>query len=111
MTQLKNLISLYDNYNYIQNHFTDINKNDIFWQQHMNDSTEFTSILTAINGCNHTSHMDIDSRDIYVKNNCKNYMELLIKHGKRGIPDLQFEHALERYIGYLICENKKIMVV
>jgi hypothetical protein len=55
--------------------------------------------------------MDSDSRDIFIKHKCKNYMELFLKFKKRGIPDLQFEHALERYIGYLISNKKNVLTV
>lgn len=106
ITKIKNLYNLYINYNYIQKHFTTIKTNDIFWQSYMNDEDQFNNILHGINACSWVSPIDIDSRTTYLKYKCKNYMELFLKYHKRGIPDLQFEHALERYIGYLILNNK-----
>lgn len=111
ITKIKHLTNLYNNSDYIIQHLTSIDTDDIFWQNNMNDEKQFNKILCNINNCPHTTNMDEDSREIYLKYKCKNYLELFLKYNKRGIPDLQFEHALERYIGYLILNNKKIKTI
>jgi len=105
---LKNLIS---NSQYILNNLTDIDKDDTYWQKQMSNIVLFEQKFK-----NHQDHpiyntVDEDARDVFLSTKSKNYFELLIKHNKKGIPDYTFEHALERYIGYLISQNRKVHII
>lgn len=101
---------LLNNFAEIYNLLTDINKNDTFWCKHMDDKKYYDLEFDRLENCPWNLPMTPLAHEMRKKYNARNYFELL-KHGYRGIPDLQIEHAIERYIGYLICHNKDIYAV
>jgi hypothetical protein len=101
---------LLSNFNEIYELLTDENKNDKFWCEHMDDKKYYDSEFSRLENCPWNLPMTPLAHEMRKKYNARNYFELL-KHGYRGIPDLQIEHAIERYIGYLICHNKDIYTV
>lgn len=111
ITKSTNLIELQQYKNYIKENLTNINTNDTFWQQQMMDQKNFNKLYLAHKGHLQYNQIDEDSRDVMIKNNSKNYFELLKKYNKRGMADYMFEHALERYIGHLITSNKKVKTI
>ena len=105
------LRELINNYDYIINNLTNIDTDDIFWQKQMSDEEAFKKYCKIATDSPIASRIDEDSRDVFLSTKSKNYFELYIKHKKRGIPDCTFEHALERYIGYLLYKNCEILLV
>jgi hypothetical protein len=96
----KYLKVLCNNFKSIYKELTDINKNDIFWKKKMIDLNTFNLCYNNCKESLFNSPIHIESRNMLIKTNSKNFFELL-SHGYKGIPDFQLEHALERYIGYL----------
>lgn len=109
-TKLSNLYPLFRNMEYIKTNLTNIEKDDSFWQKCMLDKELFDKSYESRKDSILYKQISEDARDTLIKTGSKNYFELL-KHGKTGIPDYMFEHALERYIGYLITHNKKVQLV
>ena len=111
ITQMKNLNDLKNNIEYIKTNLTDINTDDKFWQQCMANKDLFDKCY--IDRKNHPIYkkIDQDARDIFLKYQPKNFFELQDRYHKVGIPDYMFDHAIERYIGYLITHNKKIAFI
>jgi len=109
--RLNNLKSLYQNYDLIVKNFTTIDKDDKYWQKIMNDSRIFNQYYIQYSNDPLNAPIDWRSSEIVKKYNIKNYIELYTKYGLKGVPDAQFEHALERYIGYLISHNQNILKV
>lgn len=111
ITQMKNLNDLKNNIEYIKNNLTDINTDDKFWQQCMSNKDLFDKCY--IGRKNHPIYksIDKDSREIFLRYKCKNFFELQDLHNTIGIPDYMFDHAIERYIGYLITHNKKVALI
>lgn len=98
---------LVDGFEKIYSLLTDRNKDDVFWCEHMDDEEYYDGEFSRLENCPWNSPMTPGAREMRKKYNARNYFELL-ERGYRGIPDLQIEHAIERYIGYLICYNKDI---
>jgi hypothetical protein len=101
---------LLNNFAEIYNLLTDINKNDTFWCDYMDDKRYYDLEFKRLSNCPWNLPMTQYAHEMRKKYNARNYFELL-KYGYRGIPDLQIEHAIERYMGYLICYNKDIYIV
>lgn len=110
ITRLSNLYSLRRNIEYIKTNLTNAAKNDSFWQQCMLNKELFDKNYKDRKDSIIYKCIDSDARDVFIETNSKNYFQLL-EYGKTGIPDYMFEHALERYIGYLITHNKKVQLV
>ena len=98
---------LVDGFEKIYSLLTDRNKDDVFWCEHMDDEEYYDGEFSRLENCPWNLPMTPGAREMRKKYNARNYFELL-ERGYRGIPDLQIEHAIERYIGYLICYNKDI---
>jgi hypothetical protein len=111
ITKYETLRNLVDNTQYILEHLTNIDTNDIYWQEQMMNKSVFEGTLKAHQNHLIYSNVDHDARDIFISTKSKNYFELLHKHNKRGIPDCAFEHALERYIGYLIYTKGNVELI
>ena len=109
-TRLSNLYPLFRNMEYIKTNLTNIEKDDSFWQKCMLDKELFDKNYKGRKDSIVYKEISEDARDTLIKTGSKNYFELL-KHGKTGIPDYMFEHALERYIGYLITHNKNVKLI
>ena len=99
--------SLVTNFEEIYSLLTDKYKDDVFWQEQMNDVEIFDEYYTHYKTDIFNKPIDKDAREMCILLGAKNYFDLYEK-GHRGIPDFQIEHAIERYIGYLICHNKDI---
>ena len=106
-TKMQFLKPLLNNFDKIYSLLTDKNKNDVYWQTAMNNTKLFNKYYNEY--LNNDINKPISKYASFMrqKYKCRNYFELLNK-GYRGIPDLQIEHAIERYLGYLICRNKKL---
>ena len=76
----------------------------------MDDVEHYNSEFRRMKNDVYNQPMTKKSRIMRQRKNAKNYFELL-EHGFRGLPDCMIEHAIERYIGYLICFNKKISII
>lgn len=105
-TNIELLKMLHDKYDLFQKHWTHDHKNDILWQNIMLDDNIFQSYMDQYSDQTLNQPIDKDSQAIVKKGLVQNYMELQNKYGLRGIPDGQFEHALERYIGHLMFTAK-----
>lgn len=91
---------------------TDIYTNDLYWQQIMMNSQSFLKYYEQYKCDIYNKPIDLDSRQVMIEKQCKNYFELWFVYHKRGIPDCQLEHALERYFGGLICDpGLKVLLV
>ena len=101
---------LLNNFNQIYELLTDKNKNDKFWCDIMDDTDYYNSEFRRMKNDVYNQPMTRKSRIMRKRKNAKNYFELL-EHGFRGLPDCMIEHAIERYIGYLICLNKNISII
>jgi hypothetical protein len=110
ISRLDYLKPLYENYNLIFNNFTTIEKNDTYWQKIMTDSQIFNKYYIQYSNDLLNSPIDWRSSEMVKKYRIKNYIELYTTYGLKGIPDGQFEHALERYIGYLTLNSNILKV-
>lgn len=108
---LSSLEPLKEHYQYIKQHLTNKTTDDTFWQKIMRDKHIFEQYYNVCENSLYANSFDHDSRDIMIKNNCKNYFELLHDHNKKGVADCMFEHAIERLIGYLITYRKKVKLI
>ena len=106
-TKYELLKTLNENFERIYMLLTDENKDDVYWQHNMNDKKIFYKYYMEYKDNAINDSIDEKSHIMRKQLGCKNYLELCSK-GFRGIPDLQIEHAIERYIGYLICHDKSI---
>lgn len=102
--------ALLNNFNQIYELLTDKNKNDKFWCDIMDDTDHYNSEFRRMKNDVYNQPMTRKSRIMRQRKNAKNYFELL-EHGFRGLPDCMIEHAIERYIGYLMCFNKNISII
>jgi hypothetical protein len=109
-TKTENLNILIENFNKIFPLLTDINKDDIYWRSIMTNKQFFSKYYERYKNCIYNKPIDLNSHEKMIETNSKNFIELT-KNGYRGIPDCQIEHALERYIGFLILYNKKLSLV
>ena len=107
VTKYEFLESLVTNFDEIYSLLTDRHKDDVVWQERMKDESMFEKYFEEYKVDIFNEPIDEDAGKMCKELSAKNYFELR-EHGYRGIPDLQIEHAIERYIGYLICLNKKI---
>ena len=105
ITNLKYLKPLAEKYSYIEPLLTDKDKDDTFWQHYMCDKSVFDQYVHMHSHDMYNSKIDINSYYIMQNHKCKNYIEMYDKFNMKGIPDLQIEHALERYIGYLTIDK------
>ena len=101
-TNVELLKMIHDKYELLQEHWTHDYKDDVLWRSIMLDDNIFQSYLDQYSDQTLNQPIDKDSQAIVKKGLVQNYMELQNKYGLRGIPDGQFEHALERYIGHLM---------
>lgn len=107
-TNINLLKTLFDKYDIIYPNLTNIDTNDEYWISVMKNKELFDNYLSQYT--NNIFNKDIDKNSFNIINNnmAKNYIELYHKYNIRGIPDCQIEHALERYIGYLITNNIRV---
>jgi hypothetical protein len=106
ITKLDYLKPLYNLYNKIKPQFTTIQKNDIYWQKIMKNKEIFIKYYFQYQNDPMNAPIDWESQIIVQKGGVKNHMELLDRYGLKGIPDVQFEHAMERYLGFLTCKTQ-----
>jgi hypothetical protein len=109
-TKIQKLKPLVENFNIIYEMLTDINKDDIYWRKIMMNDKIFNKYYKHSLNDFLNKPIDKEASDMLIKTSSKNFIELF-KNGYRGIPDCQIEHALERYIGYLITKNSSILLV
>lgn len=102
------LEDIYSKINIIKPKLTSINKNDTFWQSIMKDKSIFDSYFRQYTNNLFNHPIDYNSFSLIKNNLAKNYIELYKKFNMRGIPDCQIEHALERYVGFLITNKSKV---
>jgi len=108
ITKIQPLMRLVEKYDMIEPLLTTITKDDIYWQECMKNNRIFNQYVSAYSKQAFNKPIDKDSKTMVEKGLCKNFMQLYKHYQLRGIPDLQFEHALERYIGFLIFKNEKL---
>lgn len=106
ITKIMFLKELCDKYYQIKQQFTHINKNDVYWQNIMKQQDIFLKYYMDYKDNIMNVPIDWDSHTVIKNSGAKNYLELYQKYGLKGIPDCQFEHALERYLGFLILNNQ-----
>ena len=111
ITQFRNLTLLYQKYDEINALLTDTNTDDRYWQEIMLNEEVFERYYEHFLTTKISSPIDRDGPSFIRDNGCKNYFELLTRYNKRGIPDCQFEHALERLIGHMILDGKRVRLV
>lgn len=107
ITKLNYLKPLYDLYIKIKPQLTTVQKNDIYWQKMMKNKEIFIKYYFQYQNDSMNAPIDWESQIIIQKGGAKNYMELLDRYGLKGIPDIQFEHAMERYLGFLTCKKQQ----
>jgi len=109
ITKLLFLKNLFLNYEHFNNNLTSMNTVNDFWISYMKDDEVFNRYYNHATLFDHyNAPIDIESKAIIEQQLAHNFIDLYSNFNKKGIPDLHFEHSLERYIGYLISENKKI---
>lgn len=111
ITNFKNLQPLVENYDIIQKQLTDINKKDNHWINLMTNKEIFNTYFDYYKYNKYNDPMHKESQTLVKEGKAFNFIELYQKYGLKGIPDGCFEHALERYIGYLISNNQNILKV
>lgn len=102
------LKELSDKYNSIIPRLTNIDKDDTYWQSIMKDYNIFQKYFNQYNNNIFNHPIDNNSYKILINNLAKNYIELYKKFNIRGIPDCQIEHAIERYVGFLITNKHRV---
>jgi hypothetical protein len=102
ISKLSNLKPLVDDYDKIVKQLTSIKKHDTFWIECMKDDAIFNRYMQEYSNQSLNSPIDFSSQKFIKDGTCFNFMQLYSKYKLKGIPDLQFEHALERYIGALV---------
>lgn len=110
-TLMSNLHFFINNFKNIFEMCTCINKNDTYWIKIMNDEILFNKYVKQYENCPFNKPIDAHAKNILINKSAINYIDLLVNHNTRGIPDCQFEHAMERYIGYLTTYKKNVMKV
>jgi hypothetical protein len=111
ITNLANLNVLYHNYDHIMSNLTTTDTVSDYWIQKMKDPEVFNRYYSHYKTDILNESIDVESHEIVKNNLATNYYDLYQNFGKRGIPDFHFEHALERYVGHLISNNKKVKTV
>lgn len=111
ITNFENLKPLIEKYDAIQKQLTDINKKDVHWINLMSNDHLFKTYFDHYKYNIYNDPIDKKSQLLIKKGKAFNYIELNQKFHSKGIPDGCFEHALERYIGYLISNDQKILKV
>lgn len=111
ITSLNNLKILYQYYNHIFSNLTKSKTISNLWVKSMKNNKIFNQYYNHYKNDVYNSPIDQDSKTIVEQNLATNFLDLYYVFGKKGIPDLHYEHALERYIGYLISNNKNILTV
>lgn|GEM_PF-7134864 len=111
ISKLEYLKPLFEGRESIKENLTDVDKIDDFWLSIMKDDLIFERYYNFYRNNVHNSPIDMESKQLVKEGVVKNYFELLQKFGMKGIPDCQFEHALERYVGYLISHEKRVKTV
>lgn len=111
ITKFKNLTPIVDRIDCFKNNITTTDTHDTFWIEKMLDKQLFDNYYKAHKNHLLYSKIDYSSRQRMMDTKSKNYFDLHINHQQKGIPDYTFEHALERYIGYLITHKKNIRLV
>lgn len=111
ITNFNNLKPLIEKYDLIQKQLTDINKKDSYWIDLMLNDTAFNRYFDYYKYNKYNDPMHKESQRLVKEGKTFNFIELYQKYGLKGIPDGCFEHALERYIGYLISNNQNLLKV
>lgn len=111
ITNFKNLKPLIERYNIIMKQLTDISKNDTHWINLMSNDDTFNKYYNYYKYNIFNDPIDKESQILVKEGKAFNFIELKQKFGLKGIPDGSFEHALERYIGYLISYHLNIFKV
>ena len=110
-TRFENLWWFIDNFEKLYPILTDSKKDDTYWIHCMNNHEIFTEYYEKYKNNCYNTPIDMESFSIIKNNMAKNCYELWEKYKLKGIPDLQIEHALERYTGWLTMEGKNIKLV
>jgi hypothetical protein len=111
ITKLHILKNLYHFNDELISNLTTISTNSDYWISYMTNDEIFDIYYKHYLKDIYNSPIDIESKEIVKKGLAKNYFDLYFNFNKRGIPNFHFEHALERYVGYLISHNKKVKKV
>ena len=111
ITKLVFLKKLFLNYKYFNSKLTNMNTVSSLWISAMKDQNIFDKYYNHFLSTIYGDPMDIDSKTIIEQQLAFNFIDLYSNFSKRGIPDLHFEHSLERYIGYLITQNRNTKTV
>lgn len=111
ITKLQNLETLYLNYEEIMSNLTTLETTNKYWIEKTSNYDIFNEYYLYYKNNIYNEPIDKESYEIVKNKLAKNYFELYHKFGKRGIPDMHFEHLLERYVGYLISDNKQVLTV
>ena len=110
ISRIKYLSALLTNFNDIYILLTDIYKNDVYWIDIMKNDNLFKKYCVMYENNIYNLPINANSQKKLIETNSKNYLELF-KHDKcRGIPDVQFEHAIERYLGLLLINDNTYYV-
>jgi len=111
ITEVNNLKNLYYFNSDLISNLTTISTHNNYWIKYMMNDEIFNSYYEYYLTNVYNSPIDIETKEIVRQGLAKNYIDLYVNFNKKGIPDLHFEHCLERYIGYLISHNKKVKKV
>jgi len=111
ITRLSNLRQLHERYGEIVRSLTDIDTDDVYWRELMLNGRIFKICSNNPDIPRLQAPLDPDGPTIVREKGCKNYFELLHRYGRRGIPDCQFEHSLERLVGNGFLSGKRVRLV
>jgi hypothetical protein len=111
ITKLHMLKNLYD-FNYeLKSNLTTLTTKNSYWIECMKSDDIFNYYYKYYSNNIYNQPIDLESKEMVEKGLANNFLDLYHKFNKKGIPDLHFEHSLERYIGYLISQNRKAHTV
>jgi len=106
-TRYKFLSSLKPKLSEIYEELTHINKVDTIWVNAMKDQNIFDKYYEIYRKNPFNVAITPGSRQFLIDHNITNAYQLF-QNGYKGIPDLQTEHVIERYLGYLVCHGKQM---
>jgi hypothetical protein len=111
ISKLDFLSPLYYNREKFLYNTTKMSSKNHYWINAMKNDNVFNQYYEYYKNNAYNQPIDIESTKIVKEGLAFNFLDLYSKFDKRGIPDLHFEHAMERYIGYLISNKRKVKTI
>lgn len=110
-TRLRLLYNISSDLARLYTHMTSIDTDDIHWRACMLDSDIFERVCEYAKKHRYGVSIDADAPEVLAQGGYRNYIELCARGARRGIPDYQIEHAIERMIGFWITHARRVKYV